>query len=274
MFRLACHTLAASIITTTMLLGTEVRADAVTDRMKGAMADCVVTNVSRIGAPIEDARIWSDVVAAFTAVSFSMVKLFGTGDYANIEEAMVARTRDTLISSLEDRGFTGFRSQAIETIQHCMPFALAAASGELMRQEDAVCPDDTDYVNSVEIITASEVDLRRQYGDRSERVRGLSLFQINLITLGAFPEIFRYGQDDYPAFEGGGSIKKLHDALSAIELEKMGLARPLVDVAFDGLNDIEIRTDRIDSLRTELICFKDWLDIYPAAEILELTTGK
>lgn len=274
MFRLGWHTFASSLVAAAVLLSTEVRADAVSGRMKAAMADCVASNADRIGAPIEDTALWSDAVAGFTAVSFSMINLLGTDGYANIEEAMISRTRDALISGLEDRGFKGFRSQAIETVQYCMPFALAAASNELTRQENAVCPDDTDYIESVEIIKASEADLRKRYGNSAERVREGSLFTIRLTALSAFPEVFRYGQEEYPLFAGDGANQKLHSALDKIELDEMAVARPLVDLALNSIDDIEERSERLEGLRAELICFKDWLDVYPASEVLKLKAAQ
>ena len=109
------------------------RADAVTERMKGAIEECVLQNVSRYGSPLADANQWAEVVSASFALSYSIIQLVGYEDHEGFEEAMRVRTRNTLISTLEDKGYTAFRTQTIETINYCLPFGLAAAAEDALQ---------------------------------------------------------------------------------------------------------------------------------------------
>lgn len=260
----------ASVLASLFLFVGETRADAVTDSIKEAMADCVMSNSSRIGFPVSDVNQWAKVVASSTSFSFSMIQVVGTENHGGLSEALIARTRETLTSLLEEKGYKGFRSETIETLEYCIPFALVAASDELERQENAFCPDDTGYRDQVEIVTASLTELRNRYGDNAESIRQRSPFMIELQFL-EFSEIFRYGQDEHSAFTGQGAIEQVHAALNDIELENVAQIRPLVDQAMDGLTEVGEKSERMMSLERELICIKDWLDIYPAAAIARIS---
>lgn len=260
----------ASVLASLFLSAGEARADAVSNSMEEAMADCVMSNISRIGSPVSDENLWAKIVALSTTASYSMVQIFGTEDHGGVKEALIARTRESLIASLEDKGYKGFRSETIETLEYCIPFALVAASDELERQENAFCPDDTGYRDRVEIVTTSLTELRNRYGDNAESIRQRSPFMIELQFL-EFSEIFRYGQDEYPVFTGQGAIEQVHEALNDIDLENVAQIRPLVDQAMDGLAEVEEKSERMMTLERELICIKDWLDIYPAAAIARIS---
>lgn len=183
---------------------------------------------------------------------------------------MATKTGEIIMSTLEENGLTGFRSQAMDTVEYCMPFALVAASIEMDRQEATECPDDTDFRNEVEIITSSNAKLIETYGNFSGQIRNSSIFAIEVQFLNAFPEIFRYGADDYPVFSGS-DYHDMHVALETIDLNNIVSIRQHVDQALTSIiGATGEQSERVRSLENELTCIKDWLDVYPAEEIVQL----
>lgn len=247
-----------------------VRADAVSESFEQAMRECVSISASRIGSPLADTNKWANVVAGFTVVGYSMVKLFGIEGHSSIEEAIKARTVDVLFAALEQNGSKGFRGQALETLDSCVPSALVAAAFEMERQKKSVCSDDTGYREHVSILTSNEGELRAIYGNSAGEIQSSALKMIGLEIKLAFPEIFWYGKEDKLEFSEV-EYEGLHTVLRRLDSRDFIANRPHVDEALASIRKIDgEHPERIKTIQRELTCIKDWLDIYPAEEIKRL----
>ena len=254
-------TLTCVVLLTSTLIAS---ADAVNNRLKASMEDCAFQKATEIGSPLSDNKKWSEIVGASTLASFAMIKIIGTEGHSDIVAAMNARTSDMLISTLEERGFKGFRQEVLETVEYCMPFALVAASDEMEKQKNASCPDDTDYKDHVAIITASEAERKVRFGTYANDILKSTKYMLPVTLIIAFPEVFRYGDADHPELGNDDGLEVLDKALKAIDAEKMSEVRPLVDKALDSIKASQIpQSDRVGALERQLTCVKDWLDIYP-----------
>lgn len=244
-------------------LGVKANADAVSDSLERAMGECVSLNSARIGSPVADPEIWSRLIRLGTVHSLSTVNLFGTDKHEDVLDVMILRTRDLLISLLEDTGIEGFRSKLIETLEYCMPFALIAAVEERERQANKFCPDDTAYVKAVKILTSTEDELYDRFGDKGEEALGFANLQVRLKFM-VFKETFKYGNDGYPEFTGSGAIRTVHEALTKIDSGNIANIQPFVVQALEGVRNVDNKSERLVELERELICIQDWLDIFPA----------
>lgn len=266
-------TLTCVVLLTSALIAS---ADAVDERLKASMEDCAFQKATEIGSPLSDNKKWSEIVGASTLASFAMIKIIGTEGHSDIVAAMNARTSDMLISTLEERGFKGFRQEVLETVEYCMPFALVAASDEMEKQKNASCPDDTDYKDHVAIITASEAERKARFGTYANDILKSTKYMLPVTLIIAFPEVFRYGDADHPVFRDADGLASADKALNAIDTDKVSEVRPLVDQALASIKASQIpQSDRVGALVRQLTCVKDWLDIYPETlpEVEPLSTN-
>ncbi|MCV2876586.1 hypothetical protein OE810_10005 [Rhodobacteraceae bacterium XHP0102] len=257
-------------LASTIIIHSPAKADAVSNSMRDSMQQCTIGYAGNSGAPIQDIQTWSEVVGAATAAAFARVNLFGPNENEDLENVMVTTTTETIINTLERNGYAGFRKQVADTVAACMPGALVVAFDEMASQQTAFCPDDTDYLLSVQIIKMSHDELINKYGANSQAVLRSALFNIELSMVSAFPHITRYGQSDYPSFENEGDLAQLHNSISSIDLKNVFDARPMVDSAVTIIDSLNESSERIDALYRELTCFKDWLDVYPTDDIARL----
>lgn len=255
-----------------VLVSTEVaNADSVSDSLEHAMRECVAINAATIGSPVADIKLWSEVVAAATALSYSNVTIMSLNDGKIYPDAIKERTGEILISILEEKGFKDFRGQVLKTLDFCIPSAVSAAALELRRQQTSPCPDDTDYRNAVNKIKSSDHELKEKYGDSPADLRSDAILSVDLSLLVAFPEIFSYRKEaDYPEFSGT-EYALLDSALTKISISGIKESRVAIDEALSSIGMIEgSKPERVSVLQRKLTCIKDWLDIYPSEEISNL----
>ncbi|RDC69010.1 hypothetical protein DLJ49_18920 [Rhodovulum sp. 12E13] len=82
---------------------------------------------------------------------------------------------------------------------------------------------------------------------------------MRLAFLSGFGSIYYHGEENYPKYESSD----LNDALYGITFDRMDEAAEMVDRAMDVIDAMPGNTDRISQLRTDLLCLKDWVEIYP-----------
>ena len=228
------------------------------------MRECVLdTTTPTTGLPFDEGA-WADVVSLSTNVAFTELKLFGIEPYSDMRNAMVSRTQEVLFSNLQNAGIKNFRRFVMEATETCMPIALAAAEEEMQRLENSVCPDETSYLEQIEVVTASESELRARFGDRADEIRGIAEDLLAFSLVGAYPEIFRHGQAKHPYLQGDDLMSSLNDELLKIGTRDMSQTKASIDKSVTIIAEISRPLpERIDNLRVSLFCLQDWMDRYP-----------
>lgn len=233
--------------------------------LRDAMRSCAYRQAAILGNPLQSRDAWADVIAAGTAMSVSMVSLTPNIDSSNIVEEIAERTKTTLINGLSQRGLRNFRSILIDTVDTCMPEAVLAYVVEHERIASAACPDITNYMQSVEILSSSDEELRARFGSQALGIKENSMFMLQLSLISGFPELFRYGTQESPLLPTTEEYEALSYLILEYDVDEMENA---ADLTSASLNEIEKFSSplppRIQELRTSLICFQDWLDVYPS----------
>lgn len=244
-------------------------ADSVNNALKDAMRECVLdTTTPSTDLPFDES-VWADVVSSSTGVAFAQLRLygrelFGIDPNSDMRSAMVSRTQEVLFENLQNAGVKNFRRFGIEATETCMPIALAAAAEEMQRLEHAVCPDETTYLEQIEILTASESELRARFGNRADEIRDIAEDLLAFSLVGAFPEIFRHGQKKHPHLKGDDLISSLNDELLKIGTRDMSQTKASIDKSVTIIAEISRPlTERVKNLRASLFCLQDWMDRYP-----------
>lgn len=254
-----------------MLVAGWSKADAVSDRLKAAMEDCVSVNADRLGSPVQDTKFWAKIIGSHTAVAFSLVPLLGYEGYPDLQSAVSARTTEFLIKSLEEKGFKGFRGQAMETVNYCLPFALVAASDELQAQASRPCPDDTDYKSTIKDLGSTESELRARWGSYWKEPLDRAGFTVRVQFLVAFPDLYYFGGKDHPKFDASASGDNLNAALTPFSSQDVIGTASQIEPALIAARDYQgPEKDRVKKIESQLLCLQDWIDIYPTDDIARL----
>ena len=254
-------------------VGYAANADVVSETLQTAMSDCVSLNAGRIGSPIPDVASWATVVGSTASVSFSLIQLTGANGQSNFQAAVIAKTEDLLIATLEESGFKESRPLAIKTVEYCMPFAWSAAASKLETQKHSPCPDDTDYKKSIQTIQSTDEELKTIYGSYAKEVRKTALWIIGSNVSSAFPDIFFYGTKDFPRIEATDGAEGLDAALLAFSGHSISDLYPFVSSAISAANSMKgSKPTRVEKIKSDLVCLTNWLEIYPTKEIAQLTT--
>ena len=200
-----------------------------------------------------------------------MVQLFGNEDHPDFQSAIAARTTDLLMNLLQEKGFRGFRAQVIETVDYCLPIALASAAEEVKTQASNLCPDNTDYKATIDDLGSTEDELRARYGSYWSKILGQSAFKIRINILTAFPELFYFGDKDHPKFAATESSDVLNAILMLFAEQDISKIASQVEPALTAAREYQgPEMDRVENIKGQLLCLQDWMDIYPTDDIARL----
>lgn len=251
------------------LAPTVVYSDAVDEKLKFSMSECVENNYVRFGGTDSQEKFWSKIVSQSLAVSYSFVKILGINQGENLETKLTKGTVRHASNALKSNGFVSYRGKLFDLVDHCLPIAIIEASKEQERQQGRTCPDMTDYLKNIYIVETPITELMSKYGSAAEsrKKTGAMKWVFENTLFLDFSKIFWYGtKDGYAPLDKEKYSSILIDALeklstkdfeSGVEMKKQ-VERGLGAISTDGVVD-----KKLLRIETDLLCLLDYVEIYP-----------
>lgn len=233
------------------------------EAMAEAVRECVLRVAPSAGSPVDDFDLWAQVVSQTTVFSLARIEVVGPGKDSDLIFALSQQTKRTLIATLEEKGFSNFRKTTIATVDACVPEGVKAYSAEIERQRASKCPDMVDYLEYLAILDMSEPELFEKYGDMGETVQDMQPKMINAEIRSAFPQIFFYGQEDYPNLKNP-AYSELDKLLLDLNLQSPKETENIIQKAITLIvNSGEKPSQRVQDIKINLECLTNWIEIYP-----------